>query len=256
MLNFSWTMRALVPLVLLTFIPPLLGQSILEETTDVLERWVDMERRIAEAENEWEADKASMEGLIALYSQEIVTLEEQIKLAESDVSVAEAKRAELNEREDQIHEVEAVVASSIMDLEIMLKGLEMQLPPPLKDELSPLFNALPEDPADSKLSLGQRIQPIAAILTQIQKFNQAVTVIDDFREFEAGRTVQTQSIYFGLGAAYYVDQVNEHAGFGVVDEAGWSWVDQDDLALEVRSFLDVYGGKKQAEYVQLPVSVK
>jgi len=180
----------------------------------------------------------------------------QAHAAEDDVSAAEARRAELNEREDRIRELESQIEAGLVAAETQLKSLEVMLPPPLREELAPLFNALPEDSADTKLAIGQRIQPVAAILTQIQKFNQAVTVVEGFREFEEGRTVQTEKIYFGLGAAYYVDQANEHAGYGVLDEDGWRWVDDDSLTQQVRAFLNIYRGQQQARYIELPVNVR
>jgi len=256
MLKRIWAQSALGLFPSLVLSPFVAAQNPLDEASDVLEQWVDTERKIAEAESGWAADKASMENLIMVYEQEIEALREQIKAAESDVSAAEQKRLALTERRDRIREIEDQVVAGIIEMETMLADLETRLPPPLAKELTPLFNALPEDPEASKLSIGQRIQPIAGILTQIQKFNQVVTVIDDFREFEAGRTVQMKSIYFGLGSAYYVDQANEHAGYGVPGEDGWTWVDDDALAPEVRKFLNIYEGKMQAEYVELPVSVK
>jgi hypothetical protein len=63
--------------------------SPLDETVSVLEEWVETERMISEAEAEWEANKASMENLISIYSREIDTLEEVIKAAEEDTSAAE-----------------------------------------------------------------------------------------------------------------------------------------------------------------------
>ena len=231
------------------------AESPLEETVNTLEQWVETERLISEAAAEWEANKSSMENLISIYTDEIETLAGLIESAEKDTSAAEKRRLDLTEQDKQVKEYEAMVEEGLAEAEVAIKGLQALLPPPLQEELGPLFSAIPEDPKATKLSVGQRVQPIVAILTQVQKFNQVVTVIEGFREFEAGRTVQTEKIFFGLGAAYYVDQANENAGVGVMGADGWEWKDDDELVPAVRSFIEIYRGTQQARYVKLPVSV-
>lgn len=250
-------LRKALPVILGTFscTLPLLTASPLDETVSVLEEWVETERMISEAESQWEANKASMENLISIYKREIETLEEVIEAAEEDTSAAEILRSQLNEQDEAVKAIESQVVDVIREAEIAIKELQPLLPPPLQEELSPLFSTIPEDPDKTKLAIGQRIQPIVAILTQVQKFNQVVTVTEGFREFEAGRTVQTEKIYFGLGTAFYIDQADEHAGIGVLEEDGWVWRDDDDLVPAIRNFINIYRGTQQASYVEVPVSV-
>lgn len=232
------------------------GADGLSESVSVVEQWVETEKRISEVEAEWAFNRATMQNLIELYAEEIETLEQIIEEAEADVSAAERERASLRERDEALKEVESGVLGMIEAAEISMKRLEAVLPKPLAEELSPLFRGLPEDVANSRLSIGQRIQPLVAILTQIQKFNQVVTVVEGFREFEAGKTVQTETVYFGLGAAYYVDQSNTHAGVGELGPDGWEWRDDSGLVPQVRAFVNIYRGLAQATYVEVPVSVR
>ncbi|MEY3001393.1 MAG: hypothetical protein RL648_1607, partial [Verrucomicrobiota bacterium] len=153
----------------------------LSESVSVVEQWVETEKRISEVETEWAFNRATMENLIDLYAREIATLEQIIEEAEADVSAAERERAELRGRDEALKEVESGVVEIIAAAETTLKQLEAVLPQPLAEELSPLFRGLPEDVSATRLSIGQRIQPVVAILTQIQKFNQVVTVVEGFR---------------------------------------------------------------------------
>ena len=233
---------------------PLAG-SPLDETVNTLEQWVKTERLISESAAEWEADKASMENLLSIHQKELESLTQLIEEAENDTSTAETRRADLLEQDAAVKAIENDVVKAIIEAEKQIKSLASILPPPLRTELTPLFNSIPENSEETKLSIGQRIQPIVAILTQVQKFNQVVTLVDDFREFEAGRTVQTETVYFGLGAAYYVDQTNENAGFGIPGSDGWTWQTDNSLIGAVRNFVDIYRGTQQARYIELPVSV-
>ena len=230
--------------------------SPLDETVSALEEWVETERQISVSEAEWETSKSSMENLISIYSREIETLGDLIEEAEKDTSAAETRRTQLNEQSEAVKSIENKVVAAMVEAEMLIKTLQPLLPLPLQEELNPLFNSLPENPKEAKLAIGQRIQPIVAILTQVQKFNQVVTVVGGFREFEAGRTVQTDTIYFGLGVAYYIDQADEHAGMGYIGPEGWEWRDDTALIPAVRNFLNIYQGTQQASYVDMPVSVK
>jgi hypothetical protein len=228
----------------------------LSESVSVVEQWVETEKRISEVETEWAFNRATMENLIDLYAREIATLEQIIEEAEADVSAAERERAELRGRDEALKEVESGVVEIIAAAETTLKQLEAVLPQPSAEELSPLFRGLPEDVSATRLSIGQRIQPVVAILTQIQKFNQVVTVVEGFREFEAGKTVQTETVYFGLGAAFYVDQANVHAGVGELGPDGWSWRDDNTLVPLIRKFVNIYRGMEQATYLPVPHTVR
>lgn len=228
----------------------------IEETVSVLQEWVKVEKSIAEERADWAADKDSLEKTIVLLKQEIKDLEAEIASSRDDVSAAEARRAELTQRNELLQGIEGDVASFLSKLEDSFKAVFARLPEPLQQELQPAYSALPEDSADTKLSIAQRIQPVVAMLTMIQKYNNAVDLASGFREFENGETVQTDVIYFGLGVAYYVDGANQHAGYAVLGDDGWTWKDDPAIAPTVRLLVDIYRGNKQAAYVDLPIEVK
>jgi len=254
MVFFNWRIGLLA--AVLAGPGTMVAGSPLDEAVNILGQWVETERLISRSQAEWETNRASMQNLIEVYQQEIEALDALITDAEEDTSAAERRRAELLQQDGGIREVETRVVAGLIEAEKQLKDLHQHLPPPLQDELRPLFNMLPADPAASRVAIAQRVQPIVAILTQIQRFNQVVTLVEDFREFEAGRTVQTESVWFGLGAAYYVDSADQHAGFAVLGDGGWSWQDDPSLVPLVREFINIYRGTKQASYVKLPVTVK
>lgn len=256
MLNTLKHLKPAVLVALFAGLQAVSGDDLLKDAVSTLDEWVETERMTSRAAADWGAEKASMENLIAIYEEEVSTLNQAIEDAERDTSAAEVLRNDLLEQRDATKLVESQVVAALIEAEIKLKGLEAVLPPPLKQELSQLFGAIPENPRESELPIGQRIQPVVAILTQVQKFNQVITLVDDFREFEAGRTVQTETVYFGLGGAFYIDQTNEHAGMGVPGEAGWEWSSDNSLIPSIRKFVDIYRGTQQASYVNLPVIVK
>jgi hypothetical protein len=232
------------------------GQTVLDDTLSSLEQWVEMERRIASESAAWEVERESLQDLLGLYREELAGLRETIREAEEEVNAAEAARAELNEESERLSHIEERVAAAIVQAELDLKALNSRLPEPLQKQIQPLFAQLPSNPRETSLSLAQRIQFIAGMLTQIQKFNTTVTVLEDFRVFEEGNLVQIDAIYFGLGTAYYVDKGNLHAGFAVLGPDGWRWNDDVTLAPLVREVIDIYKSPGKAAFVELPVQIQ
>jgi len=232
------------------------GDTLLDQTTNTLAEWVELERKIAQDSSSWEIEKQSLQDLLAIYQDELEALTAQIEAAETEVSAAESARAELTEKDEILKALEAQVEAAIVEAELAILALHPKLPPPLQEEIQPFFAQVPSNPAESELAIGQRIQFVAGILTQVQKFNIGVTIVETFREFEEGTPVQIDAIYFGLGAAYYVDRADAHAGIGIVTDEGWTWREDDALIPLVRQFVEVYRGLQQPAYVELPVIIQ
>jgi hypothetical protein len=226
------------------------------ESLQKIQQWVELERRIASEGAAWEADRALSENLIAIYRDELDLLEQQIADSRDDVSAAEAERAELVAKNEALNEITDLFLKQIIEVEMGLRALHPLLPTPLQQELSPAYAAMPENPQTSTSAIGQRMQPIVAMLTQIQRFNNTVTVVQNFRSFGQGEPIQVDEIYFGTGAAFYVDRSGVNAGIGFPGENGWIWEPQEGIANKVMTFLAVYRGTRQAEYINLPVNVR
>lgn len=232
------------------------GQDVLNDTLSTLEQWVEMERRLADESSDWEVEKERLQDLAALYREELTQLNETIDEAADDVSAAEAVRSELNAEGERLGVIEKQTEDAIAAAEKAIRALFPKLPPPLQKEINPLYVQIPENPAETKLSIAQRIQFVVGLLTQIQKFNTSVTVVEDFLEFEAGNQVQIDAIYFGLGTAYYVDKGTQHAGYAVLGASGWDWQEEPSLAPLVRQVIEIYGSPGKAAFVELPVEIQ
>lgn len=231
------------------------AQVPLEDTLSTLEQWVDTQRRLASERASWEIERESIRDLVALYREELEMLTKQIEESEEDVSAAESARQELLARDDRLKAVEDRVHAALAGVETRLRALRPLLPEPISQELRPLFNQLPEDSAQTERSIGQRIQYVVGLLTQIQRFNTAVTVTESIRELSEDDIIQVDTIFFGLGSAYYVDAEGTRAGYATLGEAGWSWIEDPDLAPRVRTAINIYQGRTQATYVELPVRI-
>lgn len=236
------------------FVGPVFGNG-LEENFQMLDQWVEVEKTISKEKNDWEVEKRGLQDIIKVYEQELKLLLEKIEEAEEFTSAADSKRSDLLEAQDELRTIESKLEAVVAAQEARLLGIVERIPTPLKDEIAPLTRRIPVDASATSLSISQRLQSIVGVLTQIDKFNTAVEIAPEQREFE-GNLVQVTTIYFGLGAAYYADRSGEHAGYGRSTDSGWEWVSDVSIASNVLRLIDMYeGNTTQIEFVPMPVNI-
>ncbi|MDP4880188.1 MAG: DUF3450 domain-containing protein, partial [Opitutales bacterium] len=126
------------------------------------------------------------------------------------------------------------------------------LPAPLVNKIKPLIRRLPDDPANTELSLGERVQNIVGILSQADKFNTTITMTSESRTIDGGKTIEVRTLYWGLAAAYYVDASGEYAGIGKPSKDGWEWPQIKDAGPQIKKLLDVYEGSEDIQFVEVP----
>lgn len=248
--------RNAVWLAILGLAGRVLGESPLNETRSTLERWVETRQLISKTRNDWQADKELLEQTAALYERELKSLDEQMsKVSTNNTQVAR-----------EMTEAEALKKASIEALERARQfaakfeaGLKLQipgLPAPLQDLLKPLLARMPADSTNTRMLAAERLQVIVGILNELDKFNNAVSVFSEKRKNEKGEEVAVQTIYVGLGAAYFVNDTADFAGVGVPGARGWEWTVQPGLASAVQDAVKMYRNERTARFVQLPVTIK
>ena len=63
-------------------------------------------------------------------------------------------------------------------------------------------------------------------------------------------------VYFGLGAAYAVNESGDFALVGMPTAEGWSFSERNDLAEKIKTMVDVLNGDVDAQFVELPIDLK
>ncbi len=237
--------------------PALSAQSQIEETRDVLEQWVETRQIISQERNEWVTEKAILEDTVNLLSNELERLKEEIDTLEASATAADEEREELTARRDALAAGSDAVIGNIGALETQLKAIVERLPDPLVNTIQPLVRRLPEDPEDTNLSLGERVQNVVGILSQADKFNTTMTLTSEIQELDNGKMMQVSTLYWGSAIAYFVDDSGEYAGFGTPGEDGWEWTQLDGAGPDIRELLAVYEGTSDTiKFVQVPARIK
>ena len=234
----------------------LIGATPLSDTRNILDEWVETRQIISKELSEWKTEQSLLNNTQSLLSRELSRLESELEDLEASSTASDEERSLLAAQKESLKEAESVVSSSIGGLENQLKAILPSLPKPLIEKIKPLIRRLPDDPRDTDLSLGQRVQNIVGILSQTDKFNTTITISSEAREFEPGKAVQVTTLYWGLAMAYYVDDSGKYGGIGIPTVDGWEWPVVDGIASDIRNLVDIYEGTGEIQFINAPAKIK
>lgn len=247
---------------ILSFVSFCLGMSIvdaqnsIDETRALLDKWVETRQLISEETQDWRIEESILTETQTLLSNQLTRLQENIEALKSSATAVDEKRSKLTKEKDALRAASNVVADKIAALEAKTKRLLPLFPDPLTEIVKPLIRRLPDDPENVEISLGERVQNIIGILSQANKFNNAIKLTSETRTLENGKEVQVNTLYWGLAMAYYVDASGEYAGISYPTADGWKTTPIEDAGLQIKQLIDLYEGvDTNYRFVEIPAQV-
>lgn len=232
------------------------GANSVGNTRSTLQEWVETRQIISEEKANWKVEQSILTDTVELLGSELERLNMELEDLEASASAADDERTKLNQEKEKLSSASSVVEAHIGKLESQMKAVIKTLPAPLVQTIKPLIRRLPEDSADTSLSLGERVQNIVGILSQADKFNGTITQTSESREISEGKTVEVRTLYWGLATAYYVDASGEYAGIGYPTADGWEWPRIDDAGVAIKRLINVYEGSEAIQFIPVPASIK
>jgi hypothetical protein len=232
------------------------AENSLSEQRTVLEKWVQTRQLIAKTKADWQADKELLDQSVALFERELKQVEEQMSKLSTNSAQVDKERLQAEALKKTSEEALAGAREFATSFEAQVKALVPRLPQPLQDILTPLLNRLPADPANTKMPATERIQVLVGILNELDKFNNGVSLFSEKRKNSKGEEVAVETVYVGLGAAYFVNEANDFAGTGTAGPTGWEWTTQSDLAHSIREVIRIYRNERSARFIPLPAAIR
>jgi hypothetical protein len=227
----------------------------LEGTRITMGKWIETQQIIAKERNDWQLGKEVLTNRIDLIKSEVASLQEKIKQAESSVAEADKKRDELTAENDQLKAAGGQLNEAVTAMEAEVRRLFKTVPDPVKTKLEPLYQRIPENPADTRVSAAERFQNVLGILNELNKANSEITVSYEVRTLADGKPSEVRAVYVGLAQAYYVSARGE-GGIGTPTPDGWTWVSSKAIAPDVLKTLEILQGKHTPAFVSLPVKLQ
>jgi len=232
------------------------AESALRSMRDTLARWVETQQIISKEKKDWQLGQEVLEQRIELMQDEIDSLGERVATTRKGIDEADLKRRELDAENRELRQASTSLVEMVARLERKTRGLIAALPPPVQDRVAPLSQRIPADPTRTDLTLGVRFQNIIGVLNEVNKFNRDITVATEVRKMASGESAEVQTLYVGLGQAYFVTASGDAAGYGFPTPDGWSWTEADDLAPRVAQAIAILKNEQIPAYVPLPVELR
>ncbi len=246
----------LLPVLLLAGALSIRAQSSLEETRSTLEKWVETRQLISRSRTDWQSDKDLLEQTAALYERELKSLDDQMSKTSTNNTQVAREMAEAEALKQSSRDTLEHVRQFAAGFEASVREQASKLPAPLQELIKPQLAKMPADPANTKMLAAERIQVLVGVLNELDKFNNAVNVFSEKRRNEKGEEVSVQTLYVGLGAAYFVNDTADFAGVGHPANDGWQWANQPELASRIQESIKIYRNERTAHFMPLPVTIQ
>jgi Protein of unknown function (DUF3450) len=227
----------------------------LKDQRTSMAKWLETQQILSKEQKEWQREREILLGRIEVVKQEVTTLEDRIKAAESTVAEAEKKKQGLVAENDQLKAAGEKLTAVVANFESEVRRLFKRLPEPIKTKIQPLYQRIPDDSTKTKISFPERFQNVIGILNEVTKANNEILVNYEVHTLADGKPSEVKAIYIGLAQAYYVSEKGE-AGIGRPTDDGWKWEPSKAVAGDVLMALEILQGKHAAAFVPLPVKIQ
>lgn len=246
--RFSWV--ALLPI--LFYLPA--SASKLDPLLK-LKEWVGVEKTYSREKEEWGVKKVWIGEQITLGAVQLKLLQEKCEAIKVVLNDSEKETESLlttqKELDLQAQQLEAILGK----IEKTLLELRIQFPEPLQKELETAFLKITDRETPTDIRLSERFQNALSIFGVVQSFNQKVTITETLRTTEQGQTYLVDTLYLGLGQAYYAGA--KDAGIGVLTDRGWQWESYPALRKLIQKTIAIAQGKRgDISFVNLPVTLQ
>lgn len=227
----------------------------IQSTREALSKWVEIRQLITRTRADWENDRELLRQTLAMFEKELRLVEEQSGSADRALAQVERERGEQLAAKEALQEAATRLSSLLAPLEKRILALSQTLPAPLRERIAPLLERIPENSEATQFSGAERTQTVVGLLSEIEKFNGAITVSSEIQKNARGEEVQVKTLYLGLAQAYWVDKQGR-AGVGIPGPQGWEWKEEPGLAEKINHAMAMYESAQTAAFVSLPVTLK
>ncbi|MCD8535766.1 MAG: DUF3450 domain-containing protein [Verrucomicrobia bacterium] len=242
--------------ILSPFISGQAQSTSVSEGKQIVQKWIEARKLISQEKADWIEDKSILDESVRVFQKQTQDIAAEISNAQESSSKTQGEYDKLLAENEDIISATEMVLMRVKQYEQKIRKLVQKLPATLQERLAPLTNRLPEDSDKSTAPVTVRMQVAVGILSEIEKFQNAITLVNELRTLEGGEEIEVQTLYLGLGQAFYSDQEGKYAGRGIPGPDGWNWKEQQGLGKLVRMVIDQYQEKATASFLGLPVEIQ
>ncbi|MAN36644.1 MAG: hypothetical protein CMI21_03325 [Opitutae bacterium] len=229
-----------------------LGAQV-KETHKIVEQWVQTKLLISEESTKWQSEKAALTDLKDALTREVEELDKSLETFQNEETTIEEERSKLTARKEEAEDSTRKLFEELEELRAEIDSIFKTLPAPLSEKLAPFREKLGEPGEEPDLPLRKRLEIAVSILQSVHLFNRSVTMERIEFTLEDDKSREFLVLYFGLGAAYFVNESGTIAGYGQPGTGGWNWTRDDSLASEVSAGVDLIKNRALPRFLELPL---
>lgn len=223
--------------------------------------WIETMREIQKEEDSWEKDREVLQGYKEGLQKEIEDLKEQIERARTERDSAGKEDLEKVAKAEAYAKAKEALVAELKELEKSVVERLPLLPAAMTAEpkVAQMIEEVKKDGALTgdavKQGLAKRLNNVLNLLSEVEKFQQAVHLRDELHKAPDGREFNMKVLYFGIAAAYAVNESGDFALVGKPSESGWTFSERNDLAPRIKELVGVTTGDIDAKFVTLPIDL-
>lgn len=226
-----------------------------ETVRTFLSKWVETEQLAARERREAVQSKDILVARVEVLKEGMVAMSEKLAQAEEKFAQAQKQKADATAQLGQNSAAVAQLAADVSGLEASLRALHPRLPPPLIEKIRTLYERMPAETNNVRVSIAERCQNVLGVLNEINKFNSDIVMVYDVRNLSDGKPSEVTCVYVGLGQAYSISPLGE-AAVGRPGPQGWTWTPAPDSAEAITLTLEILKNKAKPMFVPLPVELE
>jgi hypothetical protein len=227
----------------------------LDGARGTLDKWVETQQIISRERKDWQQARELLTSRIQLVKDEIAQLRLKVDETHKSEQDFQQSRSESVGERDVAKSVSGELAAEAGELEGKVRSLYKAMPESMRDKIQPLYDRMPPDPANAKVTVAERYQNVLGILNEMNRLNGEITVASEIRSLSDGKPSEVKTVYLGLGQAWYLSARGE-AGVGQPGPDGWKWRPAPEVAAEVGRVLEILQNKSSPKFIQLPVTIQ
>jgi hypothetical protein len=235
---------------------PTAKAEALRESKEALAKWMQSEQIISKELADWTTAREIFNDRLELTKGQLDAVEEKMKEVEAEMSKADTTKVASIKKRDELLAATEALRAELPSLEEHVRDRHSLLPMPFQDKVAPIFQRIPTDSKNTKISLAERYQNVLGILSEMNKLSNEIAVISEIRLLADGKPTEVQTIYLGLAQAYYLSMNGTAAGVGKPGAKGWEWTQRDELAKPLKDVIAVMNSKTKPKFISVPATVQ
>ena len=244
------------PLFFYFSILKLFANPLIQNTQMHIKEWVLTEKLISEEQFDWEAERELLNDSIYLLENKIQIIDHSLDVAKEALANSRLQGDFLDKKSESLKKSFQLLKNELIQIETQLLKLFAVLPQSLQNQCFEEQRKLLRDPEVAHLPEIERLEIVLEMLKKIEAFNQNINVFFELHQMPDGQIVEVQVLYIGLGAAFFIDNKAQYAGWLHSTHQGWIPELNSSIASEIRNAIDAYERNNTSRFVELTVNLE